>query len=93
MPYNASSAHGRWECYSGRWRNPYLPAGGLIALAGLAQNGNFRFVLLKVGFKVDSLHEVVTVIPDGHETFSQGSGNSILAFMMVLSAMMVVPPY
>ena len=54
------------------------PTGGFVTLAGLAQNGDFRLILLKVGFKVDSLHEIVTVIPNGYKAFGQRSGNCVL---------------
>ena len=32
-----------------------FPAGGLIALASLAQDRNFRLVLLKIGFMLDGM--------------------------------------
>ena len=54
-----------------------LPAGGLIAFAGLAQNRHIRFVLHKLGFKVDCLHEVQAAITDGHKAFRKRSGNGI----------------
>lgn len=56
-----------------------LPTGGLVALAGLAQNGNFRLVFLEIGFKGNGLHEIIPAPLNGHKTFRQGSRNSVLA--------------
>lgn len=42
-------------------RTRTFPAGSLVSFARLAENGNFRFVLLELCFKVDSVPTLCSV--------------------------------
>ena len=55
-----------------------FPAGGFVALAGLAQNGDLGFGLFHLGLQLDGLHEVVAVALNGDVALGQRGRDGVL---------------